>query len=178
MENSTANGRILSTLVPRKLSELAFVTITNPNHIKDSRIQTTVRRHARASTNRSKQNRRKNLKLVFELQAAESQLHTKGKTAIVKPTNDTQSDKTTYEVSIDDHIAEHTSLLFSSLSPLNLLRPIGAGRGLDPLQPFPIAVDARMRDLVNFGLNSISSFFNYLANLFQYTRAVKRPIDQ
>jgi hypothetical protein len=156
MENSSVNGLISSALASRKAPEFAFITITNPSQIKDSRKQTVIRRHARASTSKStissKQQRRKRLKLVFDLPEAT----VKSNAAILQSTNVAQKVATT---GTDEANIEHDPKASSNPSSksyelsLGWLRPIGAGRGLVPLQPFPVVPSVRMRDLTNFGSN-------------------------
>jgi hypothetical protein len=148
MDSSSVNRLISSALAPQKTPEFTFITITNPSQIKDSRKQTAIRRHARASTTSSKQQRRKRLKLVFDLPEAK----VKSNAAIVHSTDVAQKVLPEDEANIehDPRSSSNSSFASHELS-LAWLRPIGAGRGLAPLQPFPVVPSSRMRDLTNFG---------------------------
>ena len=148
MESPSINNLIHSTLASQKPSKFAFVTITNPNDIKDSKKQTVIRRHARASTASSKQQRRKHAKLVFDLPDTTSQVTIETNATFV------QSNKSSDKETVEDETIDHSDSLTTYEMPWSSLRPLGAGRGLSPLQPFPVAVTSRDRDLVNFGLNT------------------------
>jgi hypothetical protein len=52
----------------------------------------------------------------------------------------------------------------SEVSSLDFLRPLGAGRGLNPFQSFPLTLDERMRQLINFGIITIGPVDRVSAN--------------
>jgi hypothetical protein len=144
------NSLISSALLARKPPKFAFITITNPTEIKDSRKKTTIRRHARASTNQPNIKRRKQFKLTFDIPYIESQ-----DTGTVQPTNLVQNEAI-YVGSIGVDASGQTNRSSSSepLS-LSLLRPLGSGRGLLPMQSFPVDANSRIRELTNFGMISV-----------------------
>jgi hypothetical protein len=153
MEKSSFNHLIFSALDSQKPSQFAFISIQNPGDIKDSRKQAAIRRHARASTNRLKQQERKHLKVVFDLPDAASHVEAESHAAVLPSTNAFPNVETTHVSSVEHHSREQSGLLPSwhELST-SYLRPIGSGRGLVPLKPFPVAADARIRDLTNFSM--------------------------
>jgi hypothetical protein len=133
----------------QKPSEFAFITITNPSQIKDARKQTAIRRHARASTTGKTQQRRKRLKLVFDLPDAPPQATVEHSAVVAQSVDIVQNDDTANQASNEQESDSSSSPYDFSAS---VFKPIGAGRGLDPLHPFPFAVNSRLRDLTNFGL--------------------------
>jgi hypothetical protein len=146
MQSYSAKSLLASALASQKPSDFAFVTITNPNDIRDSKKQSVIRRHARASTTNSKQRRRQQIKLVFDLPDAASQVTTATNVTVLTSSVDTvENVESTSAVSNESDTRRQLS--FESL------RPIGSGRGLHPFQPFPVAANARLRHLTNFSLN-------------------------
>jgi hypothetical protein len=146
MQSFSANSLLASALESQKPSDFAFVTITNPSDIRDSKKQSVIRRHARASTTNSKRRRRQQIKLVFDLPDPASQVTAGSNVPVLASSVDTvENVESTSAVSIENDTGRHLS--FESL------RPIGSGRGLHPLQPFPVAANARLRHLTNFSLN-------------------------
>jgi hypothetical protein len=162
MANSSLTELISSALTPRKPPDFTFITITNPRDIKDSKRQTKIRRHARESTLRLKKQRQIPMKLVFDLDSPVD--------ADRNVLNDPQADALRQDAapivgSTEDDISASEDPPFSSQMPsLDFLRPIGAGRGLNPLQPFPDAVDARMRQLIDFGMIATYQIYFVTAN--------------
>jgi hypothetical protein len=151
MESFSSNDLLSSALASQKPSKFVFVTISNPGEIKDSKKQSVIRRHARASTLSSKPKRRNQIKLVFDLPDAASQVTTESN-ATSSPVHVVQSLEHTNEASIGDDMNGHSSSPSSSDIPLDSLRPIGSGRGFLPSLTFPVAADLRVRHLTDFSL--------------------------
>ncbi len=142
METSSANAIVTPTLVPL---DFAFITITNPKEIKDLKKQTKIRRHARESTIRAKGQRQRYQKTVV-LELPESNF---GNTLLDQPMNIMRGDAIPISEKGRDDIEEEED---PSTPFWTFLRPIGHGRGLDPLAPFPTMVSARNRCLLDYGL--------------------------
>jgi hypothetical protein len=153
MESSSPNSLIFSALTLQKPSDLTFITITNPSDFKNSGKQREIRRHARLSANSSKNKRRKNTKLVFNLPDATSQVTTESNDNLALSRNSIQNIETVHEENAEGDASGQLDLFISTGLSLNFLRPIGFGRSVLPLQSFPIASNSRMRHLINFGLN-------------------------
>jgi hypothetical protein len=146
----SVKAMISSALAKSKSPEFAFITLTNPKDFKDSKNLSKIRRHARESTIRAKHERRKHARnLVFELPDSRAQAQTESDTALFQPTIMTQSYGTS-------GLVENEPLLLS----LGCLRPIGHGRGLSPLAPFPAATNSRIKHILNYGLKSLPTYFH------------------
>jgi hypothetical protein len=151
----SVNAMIFSALARSKPPEFAFITITNPKDIKDSKKLSKIRRHARESTIRAKHERRRQARnLVFDFPEPRAYAQTECETALVQPTNMTQS----YVTSGMD---EDHYLLLSS----RCLRPIGHGRGVSPLAPFPTATNSRMKHILDYGLKFMPTYVHEQVNL-------------
>lgn len=138
----SVNAIISSALARPKLPEFAFITITNPKDTKDPAKLSKIRRHARESTIRANHGRRKHARnLVFDLPEPRIQDKAGSNTTFVHPTNIAQSYMTS-------GMNQDGSLILS----LGYLRPIGHGRGLSPLAPFPAATTSRINHMLNYGM--------------------------
>jgi hypothetical protein len=155
MQKLSSNSLLSSALALQDSSEFAFVTITNPHDIKDPRTQSRIRRHARNKTSTSKRKRKQQIELVFDLSDAASGVRagTSG-TGWASSVDTGQSARSTGVVGNEHYIGRYdTATCPPGYWSWDSLRPMGSGRGLDPLRPFPVAANGRLRHLINFGLN-------------------------
>jgi hypothetical protein len=142
MGSKSASQLISNALLKKESPDFAFITITNPQDIKDPSKQTAIRRHARTNNSRSKNQRRKQTKIVFNLPAADSDKHEE------------------IEEVVDNSYFDFNDASDASLGSLALeyIRPLGAGRGMNPMAPFPIQLNSRMVQLVDFSTEIPSIF--------------------
>jgi hypothetical protein len=125
-----------SKLNQRASTQLEFVTISNPNQLKSRKTQQKIRRHAGCrGAEKNKKNRRPPF-VVFELNPAD----TANKQDLEKCDNTGLS-------GINDIISTR---LISAVELRSLLRPLGAGLGLNPYLNFPIEYDERNSRLIEF----------------------------
>jgi len=119
----------------QKSKTLEFVTITNPNEIKDPVKQKSIRQHARRREMNSKSKSRKPFKLVFDLPGGDMQV------------GPVRSIPGSYNM-----LAAARDYLNSTpfVPSLHFLRPVTSVRGLDPVTQHSPEMDVRVVQLVDF----------------------------
>ena len=137
----------LDTALTQRRPAFTFVNITTPDDISDPNKQRTIRRHARAiATRRGRRPRTGPLSVTFDLvegpgnsvpaRASSSESPSILPGPLLDPPPASPQDH-------DPHV----------LQSLEFLKPIGWGRGITPFSPFPIEVNQRMLQLVNFSIS-------------------------
>lgn len=144
----------------QKSPKFLFVTISNPDEIRDPIKQTTIRRHAKRDADRARKRGRK-------IQAESLMLESRVKQFAVSyprvPCN-SSTEHPHYKQKIQEADAvylstERTPVTGHDISPerlnnesssLAFLRPIGAGLGFNPLAPYPIEPSLSRTQLVDY----------------------------
>ncbi|OCL09727.1 hypothetical protein AOQ84DRAFT_353898 [Glonium stellatum] len=129
-----------------KASQFAFINITNPKDLTRADNQRTIRRHAWDAGRPHGRRRRRNYTFdlsSFYLPAVNS--------ASIVPVQQVDNDR--------EHQKHETSKIgfkeaemvpHDQYPPIDYIRPLGAGRGLDPLAPFPVPSNPRIVQLIDF----------------------------
>lgn len=127
--------------------ELQFVTFSNPDDMKSRKFQKTIRRHARQHASTTGAKGRRPISYVFDLPASQSGA-ADGSTLPNRSINQRQRlGKTTAEPQ-----SRHVDFakLLETLDVQSILRPLGAGLGLNPLVPFPIPLESQHSVLIDY----------------------------
>jgi hypothetical protein len=124
-----------------------FVTINNPKEIQDQKQQTAIRRHARKDAGRKLQ-RRRGFEFVYEPSTVKLSVDTCDSNIDTK-TDLTIPDAKSVEASRTIHNVPITQILQPRLGSMASLRPLGSGRGFNPLAPFPVRSTPRVTQLID-----------------------------
>jgi|SRR5579871_3223996 len=144
-----------TTNVPlQKSPRFLFVTISNPDEIKEPAKQTTIRRHAKKDADRA---RKRSHKIQAETLVSETQVK---QSVISNPSAEQAHDKQKNQESDVVYLSnEIPSVTDSDISPgqlnnesnsLAFLRPLGAGLGFNPLAPYPVELNSRQTQLLDY----------------------------
>lgn len=154
----------------QKSPRFLFVTISNPDEIRDPAKQTTIRRHAKRDADRMRKTSRKveDESLTLERrvkQAAVSYTQVLRNDSVEQPQSKQKNQEadamyyTTEMLPVADHdiSPERPSNNSSSLA---FLRPLGAGLGFNPLAPYPIESGSRNAHLLDYSMLFTQSWPN------------------
>lgn len=144
----------------QKSPRFLFVTISNPDEIRDPTKQTTIRRHAKRDADRARKRRHKFQagSLMLERgvkQSAVSYPRVHCNTGAEQATGKQENRKTdavhlpTERPPVTDHNTS-PELLNNEFSSLDFLRPLGAGRGFNPLASYPVEPSSRKTQLLDY----------------------------
>jgi len=127
--------------------QFAFINITDPKDLTHADNQRTIRRHAWDAGCPHKRRRRRNY--TFDL----SDFHPPASDyASIVPIQHVNNDHDRQkDEGLKKYLEEVERIPPSQYLPIDCLRPLGAGRGLDPLAPFPIPSNSRIVQLIDFG---------------------------
>src|ERR1051326_5268237 len=142
MANNPLRRAIKSAIEDHSPPTLEFVTITNPDEIKDPAKQRKVRRHARRRNRSVVSSSWKARSIVIDLPEVEP-FAAPGDIVNAGPPTAAYG-----RITLSDPTDPNNSI--SIPLSLEFLRPIGAGRGLQSLAPFPIESNTRITQLVDF----------------------------
>jgi hypothetical protein len=140
MPTKRLKGTSSSVTSEQKSNDLEFVTILNPNEIKDPVKQKAIRQHARRRENHSKSRSRQPFKLVFNLPSR---------------TEPVQSITSSYDML---SAAGGYLKLTHFVPSLQFLRPVTTVRGQSFPMPHSPDIDVRVMQLIDFGKNVPDSF--------------------
>jgi hypothetical protein len=161
MENPSPAQLITSALQPRDAPDFTFITITNPNDIKDAKQQTAIRRQARTNAGRTKPKKPKPVRLTFDLP-----VHSSSSSEPEEQIPQAASQRPEEEA-VEDTIVTRQDPTFSQeirlaalkaakLISISTLRPMSVTfLGTNPLAIFPLKTNERMRQLVSFLYDSM-----------------------
>ena len=127
--------------------QFAFINITDPKDLTHADNQRIIRRHAWDAGRPHKRRRRRNY--TFDL----SDFHPPATDyASIVPVQQVNNDHDRQkDEGLKKYLEEVERIPPSQYLPIECLRPLGAGRGLDPLAPFPIPSNSRIVQLIDFG---------------------------
>jgi hypothetical protein len=134
---------------PEKTSpKFVFVSINNPKDIRDPRKQTTIRRQAKKMSGRKRQQRHE-LGFVFESGTKDPGTDSADLKPVRRP-----------DTVVPEHSESNNNLFEDQPSNSRIgfnvsLRPLGAGRGLNPFASFPIKPTPRVVQLIDSCEHSI-----------------------
>ena len=131
-----------ATIPLQKSPKFLFVTISNPDEIRDPTKQTTIRRHAKRDADRAR-------KRSHRIQAESVMLEGRVKQTVVSHPRvrcntgaERPHGKQKNQISPEQLNNESTSLAF--------LRPLGAGLGFNPLAPYPVEPSSQKTQLLDY----------------------------
>jgi hypothetical protein len=146
----------------KKSPKFIFVTLNNPDDIKDPTKQTTIRRHAKRDADRA---RKESYKLHAEslmLEGAVSQSAVSHQAVRSKNRAEQKSAKQKHKKTDDVYnptempsATNHNTsfeLLNNKSGSLAFLRPLGAGRGFNSFAPYPMERSSRNTQLLDYGM--------------------------
>lgn len=144
----------------QKSPRFLFVTISNPDEIRDPTKQTTIRRHAKRDADRARKRRHKIQaeSLMLERRVKQSEVsypRERCNTSAEQPPGKqkTQEADAVYLSTERPPVTDHDispERLNNESSSLAFLRPLGAGRGFNPLAPYPVEPSSRKTQLLDY----------------------------
>jgi hypothetical protein len=130
-----------------KSPKFLFVTISNPDQIKGRKQQTSIRSHAKR---KSDQERKRKYDIRTETLNLKPQVEPSAKQPTSKPThqqNDALNLSTEIQLIGEQDSSRHQTN--HELGSLALLKPLGAGRGLNPFAPYPFQLNSKTTQLMD-----------------------------
>jgi hypothetical protein len=130
----------------QKSPRFLFVTINNPDEIRDPTKQTTIRRHAKRDSDRA---RKRSHKIQAESVMLGSRLYSNTSAEQPQSKQKKQEADAVYLPPVNDHDISDERLNNES-SSLALFRPLGAGVGFNPLAPYPVDLSSQKTQLFDY----------------------------
>ena len=154
---------------PRAFS---FVTVQNPDELKQKSRQSLIRKHAKQDVDRAKARKhRATIQTLKREQPVQiSPAHRNAGSARLASTSLASPS--------DGKSAANKDRNFQPLPDIEILKPIGAGRGLVPFAPYPVKPSTRDIQLFDFGIPFLNPRGMARANLSSDgARDEERPHD-
>lgn len=150
----------VANILLQKSPRFLFVTISNPDEIRDPTKRTTIRRHAKRDADRARKRSHKiqaeSLMLERRVkQSAVSYPRVRCNTSAEQPPGKQKNQEadaaylSTERLPVTDRDISPERLNNES-SSLAFLRPLGAGRGFNPLAPYPVEPSSRKTQLLDY----------------------------
>ncbi|RFU24341.1 hypothetical protein B7463_g11997, partial [Scytalidium lignicola] len=144
----------------KKSPKFLFVSITNPDDIKNPTKQITIRRHAKRDANRAKNTRQNSQFKRLIVQTTPNKAVVPRSSVPYNPSAPQQrSEQQWQQADTVDVSSENPPVIEQDKSPESLntnfnslafLRPLGAGRGLNPFAPYPVEPNSRTVQLLDY----------------------------
>lgn len=157
---SSIEPTFVANIPLQKSPRFLFVTINNPDGIRDQTKQTAIRRHAKRDADRARKRSHKIQaeSLMLERPAKQSVVsysRLRRNTGAEEPPGKQQNQKadvvylSTERPPVTGHNNSHERLA-NEPSSLAFLRPLGAGRGFNPLMPYPVKLSSQKSQLLDY----------------------------